>query len=505
MGPRGEAVAAAALSALGSLPKTGKPQPHEHTAFAAFAVSLPPSAVAAVGATGPLIVALATGTKCLPGSKRAADGSALNDCHAEALARRALVRWALEEAAATAAAGDGAAPSLVMRMVTKGEDGTPGKVELLPGVGLHLFVSHPPCGDAAILEGAAGGAAGGYNETADVMASSAGRTGAKPVKRRRLDPDNGAQEAAAAAVFEVPEVRDVESYAASQATGVVRRKPGRGDPTLSVSCSDKVARWTLLGAQGALLSGLLARPLYLESLTVAVPGGDAAVRERAAAALRRAFCDRPAPLRARLAAHGAFADPTPLEVHAVAVAAADLDGLGLIAGGARRVPCGASIAWRAPPSSTWRLKEAKVVIQPLRPEKSLEIEIEEKEGSIELPPPLPLPPPRVITEGVSEALTGLFGSRAGRARKGSDPVLPESQSALCRAALFRRFTETAAALGGPAPGAAPWAASYRAAKAVVGGAYQAAWKALLELPSPLEGWLPKPPGDGVFPLVPPPR
>ncbi|RZC40089.1 prostaglandin F synthase-like [Asbolus verrucosus] len=52
-------------------------------------------------------------------------------------------------------------------------------------------------------------------------------------------------------------------------TGVVRIKPGRGVRTLSVSCSDKLAKWCHLGIQGALLSILLKEPIYLSSFTIA--------------------------------------------------------------------------------------------------------------------------------------------------------------------------------------------------------------------------------------------
>ena len=46
-------------------------------------------------------------------------------------------------------------------------------------------------------------------------------------------------------------------------TGAVRTKPGRGDPTASVSCSDKLARWNAVGIQGALLSFFIPEPIFM--------------------------------------------------------------------------------------------------------------------------------------------------------------------------------------------------------------------------------------------------
>jgi len=230
------------------LPKTGKPQLGEWTVLAGVVLSRP-------GAV-PQVVALGTGTKCLTAAQIAADcaGACLHDAHAEVCARRAFLVFLLAEVRRAASCAD--SPVVQDKKVSSGG------FELKPGVAFHFYSSEAPCGDAAIFP-------------LSPMASGSCESDETPAKRFKI---TGARPADPSAL-----VAEAASCGSACALGLVRTKPGRGERTSCMSCSDKLARWHNLGVQGALLSLLLPDPIRFASVTI----GEPSCLEALSRALRR--------------------------------------------------------------------------------------------------------------------------------------------------------------------------------------------------------------------------
>lgn len=130
---------------------------------------------------------------------------------------------------------------------------------LRPGVQFHMFCSHTPCGDASIFPrdtvadnpGKRPTNGTENREDNDDSERCHDHDGPPDAKRTRLDRQvTGDIHRTGAKCLDAETRRDAKLPGLDyHVVTAVRTKPGRGDPTLSVSCSDKLLRWNLVGVQ----------------------------------------------------------------------------------------------------------------------------------------------------------------------------------------------------------------------------------------------------------------
>lgn len=177
------------------------------------------------------IITIGTGTKCINGEHISMVGANVNDCHAEIMSRRCLKDFFYTNLELLL---EGEADESIFM---KRENGG---YSLKSHIKFHLYISTAPCGDARIFSPHEEG-------IIDAVDRHPNRN-SRGVLRTKIESGEGT----------IP----VRGKQAIQTWDSIL--PGQ-ERLLTMSCSDKIASWNVLGLQGALLSYFI-EPIYLDSV-----------------------------------------------------------------------------------------------------------------------------------------------------------------------------------------------------------------------------------------------
>ena len=182
------------------------------------------------GEVGGEVVALGTGTKCISGEYISDSGLAVNDCHAEVIVRRALNRFLYAQL--ELCAKDQVDASIFERKPS-------GKFGVKAGISFHLYISTAPCGDARVFS---------PMDEKIVLEDAHPNRQSRGVARVKIEAGEGT-------ILAENQIQTWDGIL----SGEIRLH--------TMSCSDKLARWNVLGVQGSLLS-LYVEPIYFKSIII---------------------------------------------------------------------------------------------------------------------------------------------------------------------------------------------------------------------------------------------
>lgn len=178
------------------------------------------------------VIAITTGTKCINGEYISDVGTALNDCHAEVLACRCLRLYLFNELEKWSSETEPLADATILEKSSSGLG-----FQVKPHIKFHLFISSSPCGDARIFAPHEATPEEGDENGTDRHPNRITRG----QLRTKIESGEGT----------IP-----VKYAEALQTwdGILS-----GERLLTMSCSDKIARWNVLGTQGMCLCCFLQR------------------------------------------------------------------------------------------------------------------------------------------------------------------------------------------------------------------------------------------------------